>query len=214
MAFISASILNSDFSRLNDEINRCKESGIEWLHLDVMDGHFVDTITFGSNVIASLRKTTDMFFDAHLMVTNPDKQIPFFIQAGCDNITIHVESDCNVRDSLFAIKESGIKCGISLKPDTPCEDIYPLLDIVDIVLVMTVEPGYGGQGFIERCADKVADIKNEIDSRKLDTLIQVDGGINSQTAKLCRKKGAEILVSGTCLFRSDDMKQAALSLLE
>lgn len=213
MAIISASILNSDFSHLSDEINRCKNAGVEWLHLDVMDGHFVDTITFGSNVISALRPHFDMFFDAHLMITNPEKQIPFFAKAGCDNITIHVESDGDIRKLLLDIKNYGIKAGISLKPNTPSLAIFPYLDIVDMVLVMTVEPGYGGQGFIPQCADKIAEIKAEITRRNLDIPIEVDGGINAETSKLCREKGATILVSGTYLFKSENMQEAVNSLI-
>ena len=179
-----------------------------------MDGHFVDTITFGSGVVATLRPQFDMYFDAHLMVTNPDKQVPYFAMAGCNNITIHVEIDCDIKNTLLAIKKLGIHAGISLKPNTIAKDIFPYLEIVDMVLVMTVEPGYGGQGFIQECADKVAEIKAEITRRNLDVKIEVDGGINAQTAKLCREKGAEILVSGTYLFKSEDMGLAAKSLLD
>ena len=208
MIKVSPSVLAADFSRLLEEVKSIEAAGADMVHLDVMDGMFVTNISFGLPVIASLRKNTDMFFDVHLMIDRPERYIARFIEAGADLVTFHYEATENSEAALDMIRSSGKMAGISVKPGTPVEDIFPLLDKCDLVLVMTVEPGYGGQAFIPETLDKIRKLRCEIEKRGLNIDIQVDGGINEETAKLVKEAGANNLVAGSYVFKASDRKHA------
>lgn len=212
MIRISPSVLACDLSKLYDEVKSIEESGADMVHLDVMDGMFVTNISFGLPVIASLRKNSDMFFDVHLMIEKPERYIERFIDAGADLVTFHYEACEDSASALKLIRSRGKKAGISVKPATAIEDIYPLLDDCDHVLIMTVEPGYGGQAFMPQMLDKIKKLRGEIDKRNLDIDIQVDGGINEQTGALVREAGATNLVAGSYVFKAADRKLAIDSL--
>ena len=209
---ISASILNSELSALGKEVKRISENGIEYVHYDVMDGEFVENITYGSGIQKSLLPYTDAKFDTHLMVRNPLRQVPLFAEAGSEIITFHVESDCEPSEVIDKIHSFGIKAGVAVKPNTPAEAVFPFLEKADMILVMTVEPGYGGQGFIPEMTEKIRKIREKCDLIGKDMDIQVDGGINSETAVLVKNAGANILVAGTFLFKAENMASAAESL--
>lgn len=206
---LSASMLASDLSQIGAEISRAEKAGIEWLHIDVMDGVFVDNITYGNNVVSALRRHSNMYFDTHLMVTDPTRLIELFAKAGSDMLTIHLESGGDTGENLKAIRKNGMAAGLALKPGTPVEECYSYLPLCDMVLVMTVEPGYGGQGFIPYCADKVRTLREYCNEHFPDMDIQVDGGINEKTAAAVKQAGANILVAGTYLFKAEDMRAAA-----
>lgn len=205
---ISVSVLSSDVSRLADVCSQLDKSGADWLHFDVMDGVFVDNISFGVPLLEAVNRCTDMFLDVHLMIVNPLKYIDSFVNAGADMITFHYESDSNPLETIRKIKSRGIKAGIAIKPATPPEKIFPLISEVDMVLVMTVEPGFGGQGFMHETLGKIKAVRDFISADGLSVHVQVDGGINDKTAVLVKDAGADILVSGSYLFKSDDMKKA------
>ena len=202
---ISASILNSDLSELRKIAEQIEINNIEYLHFDVMDGEFVENITYGSCVQAAVKPHFGGVMDTHLMVRRPDRQIKLFAEAGSDIITFHAESDSNISDTIRLIKSFGVKAGLAVKPGTDISVVMPYLDELDMVLVMTVEPGYGGQGFIPETLDKIRAVR----AAAPDIDIQVDGGINNKTAALVREAGANILVSGTYLFRAESMSAAA-----
>lgn len=207
---ISASILNADLSDLKSEVARAGKSGAEWLHFDVMDGEFVENITFGSSVLAAVKKHSNAFMDVHLMITHPQKQLKLFAEAGADMITFHVESSCDPKAVIDEIHSLGCRAGIAVKPKTPVSAIAPYLGAADMALVMTVEPGYGGQGFMHDTLGKIREVRSL--APELD--IEVDGGMNRETSKLVREAGANVLVAGTFLFRSDDMSKAVSLLRE
>lgn len=197
------SILSADFNRLGEQIKALEKEGVEYLHIDVMDGDFVPNISFGMPVIKSIRKESKMFFDVHLMVMAPERYIQDFVDCGADSITIHAEACEDLERTIEAIRDAGVKVGISIKPATPVNDISHLLEDVDMVLVMTVQPGFGGQKYIPECTEKIQELRELIDSEKLDVDIQVDGGINEDTLETVMKAGANLLVMGSGVFRGD-----------
>ena len=208
MVKVSPSVLACDLSRLFEEVKSIDEAGADMVHLDVMDGIFVTNISFGLPVIASLRKNTDIFFDVHLMIDRPERYISRFIEAGADLVTFHYEACEDSLSALKLIRSYGKKAGLSVKPGTPVEEIYPLLDECDLVLIMTVEPGYGGQAFMPEMLDKIRALRAEIERRNLNVDIQVDGGINEETGKLVREAGANNLVAGSYVFKANNRKEA------
>ncbi len=213
MTIIAPSILSADFSKLGEEIKAVEEAGAEWLHIDVMDGHFVPNITIGIPVVKSIRKVTDLFFDVHLMIENPERYIESFASAGADGITVHIEACRDPASVLKAIRENKCKAGISLKPATPLDTVKDILDHIDILLIMTVNPGFGGQKFMPEVLPKIRKARKLIDESGLDILLEVDGGICKDNAKMVREAGADVLVSGSFVFRSDDYRKAIESLL-
>lgn len=207
---VSASLLASDLANFETEIRRCENSGIDWIHYDVMDGHFVEQISYGAQVLKAIRKLTSTFLDVHLMVDNPSRQIPFFADAGADLINIHVESNDDIAACLSEIRRLGKKSAVAVKPKTPVESVYKYLPLCDMVLIMTVEPGYGGQGFIKEMLPKITALREYADKQGFENLdIQVDGGVNAATASSAKQAGANVLVAGTGLFRAENMKSAA-----
>ena len=197
---IAPSMLACDFTRMGEEVRRSTRGGADWVHLDVMDGGFVPNISFGPAVIAALRKETDLPFDVHLMIRQPLFYIPHFAKAGADLITFHVESESPVRETLQAIHKAGCRAGLVLKPGTPAQAVKEYLPDCDLVLIMTVEPGFGGQAFMADMMPKVRAIK----SWAPQMTVEVDGGINKETIRLCAESGADVAVAGTSVFRAPD----------
>lgn len=210
---ISPSVLGANLMCLGEEIRRVEELGIGWLHLDHMDGHFVPNISFGPDFVSAMRKQTKLFLDVHLMLSEPMKYIETYAKAGADLITVHVEADDDAETMLRAIAAQGIKAGISIKPDTPVQAIEPLLPLCDLVLVMTVEPGFGGQSLREDCVAKIPELKAMIEKSGHDILIEVDGGVKRENAEKVVRAGADVLVMGTGLFRADDPKAVVREVL-
>lgn len=207
---VAPSILSSDFANLENEIKRLEQNGADWIHVDVMDGHFVPNLTIGAPVVKALRKVCNIPLDVHLMIDNPQKYIKDFAMAGSDYITFHYEATGDkTEDVINLIKSYGIKAGISIKPKTNVSEIIPYINNVDLILIMTVEPGFGGQKFMEDCALKIKELKPLI---KENVIIEVDGGINDKTAKICKEYGVNALVAGNYIFTQDSMKEAIASL--
>ena len=205
MKTLAPSILAANMLELGEEIKKIEASGAKYVHIDVMDGSFVPNISFGMPIISAVRGVTDLVLDVHAMIINPDKYIDDFIKCGADIITFHIEALDNNRilSSIEKIRKNGKKVGISLKPATKAEAIFPYLELIDMVLVMTVEPGFGGQSFMYDMMEKVSAIKKEIENKSLCVDIQVDGGINSETIKIANESGANIFVLGTAFFKSE-----------
>ena len=201
---VSPSILTCDFAHAADEVRFVADSGADMVHLDVMDGVFVPNLSFGPPVIAALRPHTDLFFDVHLMMQHPRRLLPAFAKAGADLINIHLECADPIRETLEDIRALGKQAAITLKPATPAEEAFPYLDMVDMVLVMTVEPGFGGQSFMEDMMPKVTALREEITRRGLSVSIQVDGGIGAATAPIAAAAGADVAVMGSAVFNDPD----------
>lgn len=208
MTKISPSVLSADLSNLAKEVADIESAGADMVHLDVMDGMFVTNISFGLPVITSLRKRSNMIFDVHLMIDAPERYAERFIEAGADILTFHLEACKESGNLLDEIRDQGVMAGISVKPGTPIEEVYPYLDRCDMVLVMTVEPGYGGQKLIPETVEKVRKLKAEIEKRGINIEIQVDGGINESNAAELINAGASILVAGSSVFKANDRRAA------
>lgn len=208
MILIAPSILSANFARLGEDIKAVEKAGADWLHIDVMDGHFVPNLTIGPQVVADIRKETGLFLDVHLMIERPEQLIPAFIEAGADMVTVHVEACTHLHRVVSMIKDSGSKAGVSLNPATPENLLWPILPELDLVLAMSVNPGFGGQRFITGVLEKIQSIRARIDSRGLDCYLEVDGGINHQTGQAVVTAGCNVLVAGSYVFQGGQVEQA------
>lgn len=206
MIKMAPSILSADFARLLEDVKKVERAGCEYLHIDVMDGHFVPNITLGPAIVKSLRKDVNMVFDAHLMIETPDNYIKDFVDAGCDMIVVHEEACTHLHRTIQNIKSFNVKAGVALNPATPIENIKYILNDIDMVLIMTVNPGFGGQSFIGTMIDKIKELKALIDEKGLDVDIQVDGGIKPSNVSEVVKAGANVIVAGSAIFNSDDIE--------
>lgn len=214
MIKLAPSILSADFSKLGDEVKIVEEAGCEYLHIDVMDGHFVPNISFGPVIMKSIRKQSKMVFDCHLMIDEPARYIKDFAEAGADIITIHYESTNHLHRAIMAVKECGCKVGVSLNPATPINVLEYILQDLDMVLIMSVNPGFGGQSFIQSSISKIRDLKNMITEKNLNIDIQVDGGVSNSTIGDIVEAGANILVAGSAIFGKTNIKTAVEELRE
>ena len=207
MAILAPSILSCDYMNMQRDFAACKENGVKWLHVDIMDGHFVPNLSFGYSLVKSMRPVTDLVLDVHLMIDTPIKYAENFCKAGADYLTIHVEADTpeNIRKTLELIRSLGVKPGIVVKPKTPAEAIEEYLPMVDMVLVMTVEPGFGGQKFMADMMPKVKKLREMLDKVNPACHLEVDGGVDLNTVITCKENGADVLVAGSAFFREEDL---------
>ncbi|NEY70280.1 ribulose-phosphate 3-epimerase [Bacillus mesophilus] len=205
---IAPSILSADFAKLGEEIKNVEQAGADYIHIDVMDGHFVPNITIGPLIVEAVRPVTSLPLDVHLMIEQPDQYIESFAKAGADIISVHVEACKHLHRTIQFIKSQGVKAGVVLNPATPAEMIQPILEDVDLILVMTVNPGFGGQQFIHSTLPKIKQISSWIKEKELDVELEVDGGVNSETAKLCVEAGATVLVAGSAIYNAEDRFKA------
>ncbi len=213
MIKVAPSILSADFANLARDCKKVMDNGADLLHIDVMDGVFVPNISIGIPVVNSLRKESDAFFDVHLMMIKPHLYVKEFIKAGADLISFHIESESDVKETIKLIKEEGKKAGLVIKPATDVKEVFKYLKDIDLVLIMSVEPGFGGQSFMPIALDKIKELKIEKEKQNLnDLIIEVDGGINGETAILCKEAGANMLVAGSYVFNNQDIKKAIASL--
>ncbi|NRG45638.1 ribulose-phosphate 3-epimerase [Bacillus sp. CRN 9] len=208
MVKIAPSILSADFSKLGEEIKDVEQGGADYIHVDVMDGHFVPNITIGPLIVDAIRPITKLPLDVHLMIENPDQYIEAFAKAGADYITVHVEACQHLHRTIHLIKSYGIKAGVVLNPATPVQSIKHVLEDIDMVLLMTVNPGFGGQKFITSVLPKIAEVKQLIEAGDLQVEIEVDGGVNEETAKLCMEAGADVLVAGSAVYNKENRAEA------
>lgn len=208
MVKIAPSILSADFAKLGEEIKDVEHGGADYIHVDVMDGHFVPNITIGPLIVKSIRPITNLPLDVHLMIENPDQYIPAFAKAGADIISVHVEACPHLHRTVHLIKEQGKKAGVVLNPATPVEMIQHILPDVDLVLLMTVNPGFGGQSFILSVLPKIQQVRQMVDELGLDIEIEVDGGVNEETAKQCIQAGANVLVAGSAIYNKENRAEA------
>ena len=202
---IAPSILAADYANFASELKRIEETSAEYVHIDIMDGQFVPNITFGADVVASMRKHSKLVFDCHLMVVNPERFVDAFAQAGADIMTVHAESTLHIHGALQKIKKAGMKAGVVINPGTPVSAIEPVLSLVDQVLIMTVNPGFGGQAFIPEMLEKVQKVAKIRDEKGYDFDIEVDGGVDNKTIKACYQAGANVFVAGSYLFKASDL---------
>lgn len=212
MVKIAPSILSADFARLGEEIKDVERGGADYIHVDVMDGHFVPNITIGPLIVEAIRPVTKLPLDVHLMIENPDQYIEAFAKAGADYITVHVEACRHLHRTIQLIKSTGVKAGVVLNPATPVDSLKHIIEDVDMVLLMSVNPGFGGQKFISSVLPKIRQVKELADSLNLDLEIEVDGGVNEETAKLVIEAGANVLVAGSAVFNKEDREAAIASL--
>ena len=206
MAILAPSILSCDYMNMKRDFDACKENGVKWLHVDIMDGHFVPNLSFGYSMVAAMRPVTDLVLDVHLMITEPIKYAAEFCKAGADYLTIHVEADTpeNIKKTLELIRSLGVKPGIVVKPKTPAEAVAEYLPLVDLVLVMTVEPGFGGQKFMADMMPKLKKLREMLDAVNPACHLEVDGGVDLVTGEVCKANGADVLVAGSAFFKATD----------
>lgn len=203
MIKLAPSILSADFAKLGEDVVRIDKAGCDWIHIDVMDGMFVPNISFGMPVIKAIRGLTNKFFDVHLMIEEPIRYLQQFKEAGADMVTVHVEACENVEKTIDEIHKLGIKAGLACNPETPVDDIVPYINKVDMILIMTVHPGFGGQSYIDECTEKVEIVNAIVNEYRLDTLIQVDGGVNTENVCIPLDAGANVIVAGSAVYKGD-----------